>query len=174
MNLYNIPTHKKSPEYINAIIEIPRGTSAKYEYDKDLSVFRLDRCLQSAMIYPGNYGFIPNTLAADGDPLDVVVFNQTPIQRGTLVECKVLGSLNMTDNGAKDYKILAVPISHYKTYESLNDIEDLFLDVTKNFFEHYKDLNETTVTVGKWHGKQRAQEIIKNDTIVSCDSIHLQ
>lgn len=166
MNLYNIPTHKNSPELINAVIEIPRGTSAKYEYDKELSIFRLDRCLQSAMVYPANYGFIPNTLAADGDPLDVVVFNRTPIQRGTLVECKVLGSLNMEDNGAKDYKILAVPTSHYRTYDTLSDIEDLFLDVTRNFFEHYKDLNQTTVKVGKWHGKQRAHEIIKSDTIL--------
>lgn len=166
MNLYNIPTHKNSPELINAVIEIPRGTSAKYEYDKELSIFRLDRCLQSAMVYPANYGFIPNTLAADGDPLDVVVFNRTPIQRGTLVECKVLGSLNMEDNGAKDYKILAVPTSHYRAYDTLSDIEDLFLDVTRNFFEHYKDLNQTTVKVGKWHGKQRAHEIIKSDTIL--------
>lgn len=167
MNLYEIPTHVSSPEIINAIIEIPRETSAKYEYDKDLEIFRLDRCLQSAMVYPGNYGFIPNTLAADGDPLDVVVFNRTPIQRGTLVECKVLGSLNMEDDGTKDYKILAVPTCHYREYDSLADIDDLFLDVTKNFFEHYKDLNSTSVKVGKWHGKARAQEIVRNDTIIS-------
>lgn len=167
MNLYDIPTHKNSPEIINAIIEIPRETSAKYEYDKDLEIFRLDRCLQSAMVYPGNYGFIPNTLAADGDPLDVIVFNRTPIQRGTLVECKVLGSLNMEDDGTKDYKILAVPTCHYREYDSLADIDDLFLDVTKNFFEHYKDLNSTSVKVGKWHGKARAQDIIRNDTIIS-------
>lgn len=166
MNLYNIPTHKNSPEYINAIIEIPRETSAKYEYDNHLEIFRLDRCLQSAMVYPGNYGFIPNTLAADGDPLDVVVFNRTPILRGTLVECKVLGSLNMEDDGVKDYKILAVPTCHYREYDSLADIDDLFLDVTKNFFEHYKDLDSKKVTVGKWHGKQRAQEIVRNDTII--------
>ena len=167
MNLYEIPTHISSPEIINAIIEIPRETSAKYEYDKDLEIFRLDRCLQSAMVYPGNYGFIPNTLAADGDPLDVIVFNRTPIQRGTLVECKVLGSLNMEDDGTKDYKILAVPTCHYREYDSLADIDDLFLDVTKNFFEHYKDLNSTSVKVGKWHGKARAQDIIRNDTIIS-------
>ena len=167
MNLYEVPTHVSSPEIINAIIEIPRETSAKYEYDKDLEIFRLDRCLQSAMVYPGNYGFIPNTLAADGDPLDVIVFNRTPIQRGTLVECKVLGSLNMEDDGTKDYKILAVPTCHYREYNSLADIDDLFLDVTKNFFEHYKDLNSTSVKVGKWHGKARAQEIIRNDTIIS-------
>jgi inorganic pyrophosphatase len=147
------------------VIEIPRGTSAKYEYDKDLEMFRLDRCLQSAMMYPANYGFIPNTLADDGDPLDVLIFNRTPIDRGTLVECKTIGVLNMTDEGCKDYKILAVPTAHYRKYNTLNDIEDLFLDVTKNFFEHYKDLNDKNVWVGKWHGKQRAKDIIVKDTI---------
>lgn len=165
MNLYKIPVHKNSPEIINAIIEIPRGTSAKYEYDMELGVFRLDRCLQSAMMYPANYGFIPGTLADDGDPLDVLIFNRTPIDRGTLVECRTIGVLNMDDDGKKDYKILAVPVNHYRVYNTLHDIEDLFLDVTKNFFEHYKDLNDKVVEVGKWHGKQRAQNIIMKDTI---------
>jgi len=165
MNLYDIPAHPQSPEIINAIIEIPRGTSAKYEFDKELGVFRLDRCLQSAMMYPANYGFIPGTLADDGDPLDVLIFNRTPIDRGTLVECKTIGVLNMNDDGKKDYKILAVPVNHYRTYNTLHDIEDLFLDVTKNFFEHYKDLNDKVVEVGIWHGKQRAQDIITKDTI---------
>lgn len=165
MNLYDIPVHPDSPNIINAIIEIPRGTSAKYEYDKVLGIFRLDRCLQSAMMYPANYGFIPGTLADDGDPLDVLIFNRTPIDRGTLVECKTIGVLNMNDDGHKDYKILAVPLNHYRVYNTLNDIEDLFLDVTKNFFEHYKDLNNKDVWVGKWHGKQRAKKIIKRDTI---------
>ena len=150
MNLYKIPVHKNSPEIINAIIEIPRGTSAKYEYDMELGVFRLDRCLQSAMMYPANYGFIPGTLADDGDPLDVLIFNRTPIDRGTLVECRTIGVLNMDDDGKKDYKILAVPVNHYRVYNTLHDIEDLFLDVTKNFFEHYKDLNDKVVEVGKW------------------------
>ena len=165
MNLYDIPTHENSPDIINAIVEIPRGTSAKYEYDTRYGIFRLDRCLQSAMVYPSNYGFIPNTLAADGDPLDVIVYNTLPIDRGTLVECKTLGVLNMTDGGHKDYKILAVPTSHYRTYDTLNDIENLFLDVTRNFFQHYKDLLERCVEVGKWHGKQRAKDIIVKDTL---------
>lgn len=165
MNLYDIPVHDQSPDIINAVIEIPRGTSAKYEYDKELGIFRLDRCLQSAMLYPANYGFIPGTMADDGDPLDVLIFNRTPIDRGTLVECKTIGVLNMTDDGDKDYKILAVPTAHYRNYDTLYDIEDLFLDVTKNFFEHYKDLNRKCVEVGKWHGKQRAKRIIIRDTI---------
>lgn len=164
MNLYNINTHEQSPDVINTIIEIPRGTSAKYEYDPELELFRLDRCLMSAMVYPANYGFIPNTLAADGDPLDVLIYNRTPIDRGTLVECRPIGVLNMTDDGCKDYKILAVPVSHYRQQTSLRDIEDLFLDVTRNFFEHYKELNDKCVEVGRWHGRSRAKNIIHNDT----------
>ena len=164
MNLYDIPVHDKSPDVINTIIEIPRGTSAKYEYDPKLDLFRMDRCLLTAMVYPANYGFIPNTLAADGDPLDVLIYNRTPIERGTLVECRPLGVLNMTDDGCKDYKILAVPTSHYKPPLTMYDVEDLFLDVTRNFFEHYKELNNKTVQVGRWHGADRAKRIITNDT----------
>lgn len=171
MNLYYIPTHVKSPDTINAVVEIPRGTSAKYEYDHELGVFRMDRCLTSAMVYPANYGFIPNTLADDGDPLDVLIYNRTPIDRGTLVECRALGVLNMTDDGHKDYKILAVPTSHYRGPVTLRDVEDLFLDVTRNFFEHYKELNGKKVQVGKWHGAQRARNIIAKDTVVHKNEI---
>ena len=171
MNLYEIPEHDESPELINAVIEIPRGTSAKYEYDPTLNLFRLDRCLLTAMVYPANYGFIPNTLADDGDPLDVLIYNRTPIDRGTLVECRALGVLNMTDDGDKDYKILAVPMSHYRGPVTLRDVEDLFLDVTRNFFEHYKELNGKKVQVGKWHGAQRARNIIAKDTVVHKNEI---
>ena len=171
MNLYYIPTHVKSPGIINTIVEIPRGTSAKYEYDHELGVFRMDRCLTSAMVYPANYGFIPNTLADDGDPLDVLIYNRTPIDRGTLVECRALGVLNMTDDGDKDYKILAVPTSHYRGPDTMRDVEDLFLDVTRNFFEHYKELNGKKVHVGKWHGAQRARNIIAKDTVVHKNEI---
>ena len=171
MNLYYIPTHVKSPDTINTVVEIPRGTSAKYEYDHELGVFRMDRCLTSAMVYPANYGFIPNTLADDGDPLDVLIYNRTPIDRGTLVECRALGVLNMTDDGYKDYKILAVPTSHYRGPVTLRDVEDLFLDVTRNFFEHYKELNGKKVQVGKWHGAQRARNIIAKDTVVHKNEI---
>ena len=167
MDLYKIPTNSKSPEIVNVIVEIPKGTSAKYEYDPMLRVFRLDRMLHSAMVYPGNYGFIPNTLAADGDALDVIIFSSTPIDRGTLVECAALGSLNMTDDGVKDYKILCVPTNTYKKYSSMQDVDSLFLDVTRNFFQHYKELDNRVVECGKWHGKQRAHEIIRNDTIVN-------
>ena len=139
MNLYDIPTHADAPNQIYAVVEIPKGTSAKYEYCPVLEQFKLDRCLNSAMVYTSNYGFIPNTRADDGDPLDVLVYNNTPIDRGTVVECNVIGMLDMTDQGKKDYKILATPVSHVKNYKCVHtDIDPMFLKVTRNFFKHYK------------------------------------
>ena len=161
MNLYKIPHHPNSPRTINAIIEIPKGTSAKYEYDVQNEVFMLDRCLTSAMVYPANYGFIPSTLGDDGDALDVLVYNSMPIDRGTLVECTVIGVLDMEDDGDKDYKILAAPTSHIKQYNSIRQVDQLFLKVTKNFFEHYKELNDKDVIVHDWHSRTVAYDIIK-------------
>ena len=108
MNLYNLPTHKESPKRVNAIVEIPKDTNVKYEYDPIHSVFSYDRSLISAMVYPSSYGFIPSTLAEDGDALDILIYNAVPIQTGTLVECRVIGVLDMEDDGFKDFKILGI------------------------------------------------------------------
>lgn len=162
MNLHNIPINSRSPQVVNAIIEIPKGTSVKYEYDEELEVFRMDRMLCSAMTYPASYGFIPNTLAEDDDPLDIIVYNSLPINTGSLVECTVLGVLDMTDKGEKDWKILAAPVSHIKEYKSLDDIDKTFLRVCKNFFAHYKDLTCTRVEVSDWFDKDCAYDIIKD------------
>ena len=119
------------------------------------------------MVYPASYGFIPRTHAEDGDPLDVMVYNSIPIERGTVVECQVIGVLDMEDEDhdgkiTKDYKILGVPTSHIRRYKSLSDIDPLFLDISKNFFLHYKDLNNTPVKVYDWHGPKKAKKIIKD------------
>ena len=159
-NLYTIPLHEDYPYKVNAIIEIPKGTSAKYEYDNNLGVFRLDRCLTSAMVYPSNYGFIPSTIGEDNDALDALVYNSTPIDRGTLVECNVIGMLDMEDNAEKDYKILCCPTSHIKEYETLDDVDQLFLKVTKNFFEHYKELNNKEVKIKDWLRRQDAYDVL--------------
>ena len=161
MNLYSIPTHAESPSIINAVIEIPKGTSAKYEYDGEWDVFKLSRCLASAMVYPASYGFVPSTITDDGDALDVIVYNSTPIARRSLVECKVVGALDMTDDGDKDYKILAVPTSHVREYTDLSDIDPMFLNVASNFFQHYKDLEEKDVCIYGWLEKNRAIEIVR-------------
>ena len=124
MNLVDrIPIGKNYPCVINCIIEIPRGTSTKYEYDEELDIFKLNRCLYSSMNYTASYGFIPQTLALDNDPLDVVVYNNTPIDTGVLVEVKPIATLDMNDNGHKDYKVVCVPTSHIREYRSLKDLE---------------------------------------------------
>ena len=160
-NLELIETHEESPKVVNGIVEIPKGTSAKYEYKPELDMFQLDRCLPSSMMYPCSYGFIPSTLAEDDDPLDILIYNDTPIDRGTLVECTVIGALDMTDSGGRDWKILGTPTSHVRNYRSLKDIDPMFIKLASHFFKHYKDLNNSIVEVNDWHGKQKAFEIIK-------------
>ena len=164
MNLYKINQHKDFPKIIEAVVEIPKGISTKYEYD-ERGFFRYDRSLVSAMVYPSSYGFIPRTLADDGDALDALIYNRIPIDRGTVVECSVVGILDMEDedsngNMNKDYKVLAVPTSHVRDYQSLSDIDPHFLKICKNFFAHYKDLNNQKVKVFDWHEKDFAWDII--------------
>jgi len=159
-NLELIYTHESSPRTINAIVEIPKGTSAKYEYVPELDTFKLDRCLPSSMKYPCSYGFVPSTLAEDGDPLDILIYNDTPIDRGTLVECNIIGVLDMKDSGGQDWKILGTPISHVRNYRSIKDIDPMFIKIASYFFKHYKDLNNSYVKVGDWYGKKKAYEII--------------
>ena len=153
-NLEELPTHENSPHIINAVVEIPKGTSAKYEYDAKLDVFRLDRCLPSSMKYPVSYGFIPHTLGEDGDPLDVLVYNEAPIDRGTLVECKVLDVLDMEDDSGVDWKVLAIPTYHYKKYQSIADVDQMFVKVAQYFFKHYKDIDNKKVTISGWKGSR--------------------
>ncbi len=167
MNLYKIPTHEKSPNIVYGVIEIEEGHKNKYEYDPNLNGFIYDRCLTSAMVYPASYGFIPNTLCEDGDPLDILIISPEPIKRATIVESKVLGVLDMEDEGDKDYKILAVPNFYTRKYANLNSIDNAFLKICKNFFAHYKDLSYSgdRVKVFNWHDKNFAQKIIKERTL---------
>jgi len=160
MNLYDIPIHKNSPIVVNAIVEIPKGTRAKYEYDKDYEVFKLDRCLTSAMAYPANYGFIPKTLGEDNDPLDIVIYGSQPVPTGIVVECRIIGGLNMEDKGVKDYKLMAVPLSIEKELDDISKIEHNLLNITKDFFRNYKNMHGKRVLVKNWFGKSRAQKII--------------
>lgn len=164
-DFYNIPIHEGSPDIVNAVVEITKGTSAKYEYDEQLNLFRLDRCLLSAMTYPANYGFIPSTMTDDGDALDIMIYCSTPVLRGTLVECRVLGCLDMTDAGDKDYKIIASPVSHHKQYNNLNDIDSGWLDIASNFFSHYKDLSGKQVDVTGWMSREQAIQIVNDSTV---------
>src|SRR5205823_1709364 len=111
MDLSKIPTGANPPYDVNAIIEIPQGgVPVKYELDKKSGALFVDRFLHTAMFYPGNYGFIPHTLSADGDPCDVLVISQVPVVAGAVIRCRPIGALVMEDEGGKDEKILAVPV----------------------------------------------------------------
>src|SRR5437660_3803823 len=142
MNYLEIPTGEKSPEIVNAIIEIPLQSSNKYEYDKKLHVFRLDRTLHSPVHYPGDYGFIPCTLGQDGDPLDVLVLVEAPSFPGCLMEVRPIGVLRMVDQGKGDEKILAVAESD-PLYREVNDYSQVFSHTVRgieHFFAIYKNL----------------------------------
>lgn len=130
------------PDIIHTILEIPRGSHNKYEYDKELGVIKLDRVLYAALHYPGGYGFIPQTLYDDGDPLDVLVMTTEPTFPGCLVEARPVGIFKMLDQGKADDKILAVPAHDplFQDYQDLPDVPRHFLTEVAHFFSVYKDL----------------------------------
>lgn len=163
MNLINLPIGKNFPNIVNAIVEIPKDSNAKYEYNAELNMFVLDRCLISSMRYPASYGFIPQTLSDDGDPLDILVYNTVPINTGTLVECRIVGALQTYDCGVADYKMLGIPLYNPNQYNDITDIDEVFLEVTADFFTHYKNYNKKTkpVTVDKWINRENSLSIIK-------------
>ena len=164
MNLVDdIPTTTDDFEHVNCIIEIPKGTNTKYEYDEKLNIFKLDRCLVSSLQYPINYGFIPRTIALDNDPLDVLVFNHDPIDRGVLVSCRVLGVLGFIDGGEIDNKLIAVPDwSPREKYKTLSDIEPEHLKIFRQFFKIYKIDRKSSTEVGQWQGKPKAMKILQD------------
>ena len=131
-----------NPDKINAVIEIPYGSNIKYEIDKASGALCVDRVLYGAMFYPANYGFVPNTLADDGDPADVLVLNEYPLAAGSVIPCRLIGVLMMEDENGMDEKLLAVPVSkidlRYEGIKSISDLPKATLDKIKNFFETYK------------------------------------
>lgn len=147
---------------VDALIEIPLGSKNKYELDKSTGRIRLDRVLYAAMIYPAEYGIIENTLAPDGDPLDILVICSDPTFPGCIVPARVLGYLDMEDAGKLDYKLISV-VDCDPRYGDVTELEHLSPFVLKeieNFFSNYKVLQGITVKVGSYHGKEEAVEII--------------
>ena len=139
---HDIPAGLTPPDVVTAIIEIPAGGKNKYELDKALGVFRLDRVLHSAVHFPGDYGFIPQTLGEDGDPLDVLVMMKEPVFTGCLVDVRPVGVFNLLDRGERDEKILAVPVKDpfTATIRDLADVSPHALREVEHFFQVYKDL----------------------------------
>src|ERR671936_223598 len=150
------------PEEVTAVIEIPFGSRNKYELDKVTGMMKLDRVLYSSMHYPGDYGFIPRTLAEDGDPCDVVVLVNEETFPGCLIDVRPLGVLRMLDKGEPDDKLLAVPL-HDPSYEEFFDIADIPRHVLKeieHFFERYKDLEGKRVQILGWEQSVHAMQVI--------------
>lgn len=166
MSYADIPAGKNPPDDVNAIIEIPANSApVKYEVDKDSNTLWVDRFLSTAMFYPCNYGYVPQTLSEDGDPLDLMVLTPTPLVHGAVIRCRPLGILLMSDEAGIDAKILSVPVSKLtKHYDDVKTLEDLPKDVLAqigHFFEQYKALEAGKwVKVDGWKGLKEAQKEI--------------
>ena len=147
---------------VNALIEIPLGSKNKYELDEKTGRIKLDRVLYAAMIYPAEYGIIENTIAPDGDPLDILVVCSDPTFPGCVVPARVLGYLDMIDNGKLDYKLISVVDCdpRYASVHELSDLNPFVLEEIANFFANYKVLQGIQVEVGSYHSKEEAMEII--------------
>ncbi|HEY8055547.1 MAG TPA: inorganic diphosphatase [Terriglobales bacterium] len=162
MNLKNLPLGSAAPERVNAIIEIPKGTRTKYEYDPQLGIFRLDRVLYSSMFYPTAYGFLPSTLAADGDPVDILILISEPLDVGVMVEAWPIGLLKMRDEKGEDDKVLAVA-THDRSYREIRELEHVAEDelrLIEHFFRTYKTLEHKDVLSQGWLGRSHAHLLI--------------
>ena len=158
INLTALPAGPNPPHLVNAIVEIQQGGSNKYEYDKELGLFRLDRVLYSAVHYPMAYGFIPSTLADDGDPLDILVMTRSPTFTGCLIEAKPIGLFRMHDEKGEDEKILSVPTvdPRFSEMDSLADMRPHRLREVEHFFSIYKDLEDKKVEIIGWADRDHA------------------
>jgi inorganic pyrophosphatase len=152
-----------APAHVNALIEIPQGSRAKYEIDKTTGLLKLDRVIYSSFHYPVNYGFIPRTLGEDNDPLDILVICSESIQPLCLIDATVIGNMQMIDNGEKDDKIIAVATNDPSVhYEDIKELPDHFLAVLKNYFEQYKVLENKIVLIDEFQDKETAYSVIQD------------
>lgn len=166
MSIDRVGPGKNLPEEFNVIIEIPANADpVKYEVDKDTGALFVDRFVMTGMRYPANYGYIPNTIADDGDPVDVLVLTPFPLVHGCVIRCRALGMLNMEDEGGGDAKLLAVPVDKLlptnRNVKSIEDVNPAVLDQIKFFFENYKGLEPGKwVKVAGWDGPEAAHKEI--------------
>ncbi len=165
MDIRKVPAGKNVPEDVNAVIEIPQGSNVKYELDKESGAVFVDRFLFTPMFYPSNYGFIPNTLAEDGDPIDILVISRQPVVPGSVIRCRPVGVLIMEDESGKDEKVLAVPVEKldltFKDVKEYSDLPEATLNEIKHFFEHYKDLEPGKwVKLKEYKGSEEAKRLI--------------
>ena len=166
MDLAKIPIGRAPPGDFNVIVEIPQGGEpVKYELDKASGAMLVDRFLHTAMFYPGNYGFVPHTLAEDGDPLDVLIVGPVPVVPGAVVRCRPVGALMMEDEHGPDEKIIAVPVDalhpYYSDVRSYRDLPPILCEQIAHFFRHYKDLEPGKwVNIARWADAGEAAALI--------------
>lgn len=166
MNIESIPIGKDAPNDINVVIEVPvGGEPIKYEMDKTSGALFVDRFLYTSMRYPGNYGFVPNTLSDDGDAIDVLIASTRAITPGAVINCRPIGVLIMKDEAGQDEKVIAVPSNkltlRYKDVENVSDLPKITLDQIEHFFAHYKDLeSEKWVKLDRWGDAAEARDLI--------------
>lgn len=164
MNLDRVGPGNNPPDEINVVVEIPiNGAPVKYELDKETGAMFVDRFLNTSMHYPCNYGYVPKTLSKDGDPVDVIIATPMPLIHGSVIRCRPIGVLKMTDEAGDDSKILAVPLDKvskfHKNVNSHEDMQPALLDQISHFFEHYKDLEPNKwVKMDGWYGVNEAKE----------------
>jgi len=160
---HEVDIGEDSPKIVTAVIEVPKGSKAKYELDKKSGLLKLDRILFSSVHYPANYGFIPQTLCDDHDPLDILVLGQLPVTPLCLMRAKPIGLMKMLDQGEEDDKIISVHVDdpEYAHYTSIDELPPHRLKEVKRFFEDYKNLENKTVNVKDFFGVMEAQKIIE-------------
>ena len=163
LSFLDVPAGTHVPSVVNAIVEIPKGQRNKFEVDKKTGLIRLDRYLFSSSHYPGDYGFIPQTLAEDADPLDILVMVNDPTFSGCLIEARVIGLFRMKDRGVNDFKVLGVPNTDplFAEYQNLRDAPSHFLREVEHFFATYKQLEGITIETMGWATAQDAIAEVK-------------
>ena len=167
IDLEKLPIGENAPQLVNAIVEVPVGSRNKYEYDPDLGVMARDRVLPGAVRYPTDYGFIPSTVADDGDPLDILVAAYDPAFPGCLVRARPVGALDMSDSSGRDRTILAIPDDdpRFADIKSLDDLPDQNLTEVEEFFEVYKRLEgDKEVEIHGWLSLEEAHQVIRDFT----------
>lgn len=162
MSISKLPRGDKYPEQFNLVIEMPKNSHNKYEYDEELDIIKIDRVFYTAMALPYDYGFIPKTRSEDGDHLDGIVLLDAPAYPGIMVTCRPIGVIYMVDSGEKDEKIISVPVddARYNHIQDLADLGEHFVKELTHYFEHYKDLQNKKVTIEKWGDKAAALEVM--------------
>jgi len=167
MNIKKVKTGDNPPEFVNVLVEIPQGSLVKYELDKESGFIMADRFHYTSMPYPFNYGFIPNTMAEDDDPVDVMIVSSQPLAIGTIISVRIIGMLEMEDEAGVDTKIIAVPTikvdPFYAHIEDISDLDEPTQNKIKHFFDHYKELEPNKwVKTKEFLGKGEALKSIED------------